>query len=287
VPLFVAGAALALPRLFRGGGAAGPPRVALVFALVLGAAWLAGVALAGDSNLGYARNWDLLAPAALVLTAAGTLLLLAAPLAVRPRRFVLAALVAVSLFHTAPWVAVNASFARSFARFKTLPLGGGRTESTVGYWYATHGELDEAEWWLERALEQNPANSRAQYLLGKVWMSTRHYAQAVAAFSAARLERPDLDVFRVALVDALFRSQRRAAALAEVDTLLVHDPRAARFWAIRGVILLGLERRDDARAALERARTLEPDVAVYRALESQAETPGAQLAMRWDELVAQ
>ena len=278
--------------LFLGGLAgarwAGRIGAGRVFVIVLGLTWLAGFAIAGDSNLGYARNWDLLAPAGLVLTAAGAFLLLELTPRAAARRRVLELATAISVFHTAPWIALNASFERSFERFKTLPLGGGRTESTVGYWYATHGDLAQAERWLIKALDANAGNSRAHYLLGQVCMMTRRYSEAVAAFSAARVQRPDLEPFRLALIDALVRSDRGTAALAEVDTLLARDPTRARDWAIRGAILMQLGRSQAARDALERAFTLAPGAGTYRDIERQIDSPGGfaiVLDRWWPQLV--
>src|SRR4029077_4104698 len=117
------------------------------FLLACSAGWLAACLVAGDSNLGYARNWDLLAPASLVLTVAGLGLLFPDARAAAAGRAALGVMLAVSLFHTAPWVAVNASLPRSIARFESLPLGLGRVESTLGYWSAREGDTKQAEIW--------------------------------------------------------------------------------------------------------------------------------------------
>ncbi len=280
-------AVLALGIRGRSGApGAGRAGIARVFVLVLGSSFAAGTWMAGDSNLGYARNWDLLAPAGLVFTVAGTFLLLEQVPRVAMRRRLLALAVAVSLFHTAPWVALNASFDRSFERFKTLELGGGRTESTVGYWYATHGDLEQAERWLIRALDANSGNSRAHYMLGQVWMMTRRYDRAIAAFSAARVQRPDLEAFRLGLIDALVMTHRDVSALKEVDELLARDSTVARTWAIRGVILLELDRTEEARAALARARQLAPDETAYADIERQIDTPGGYALVLRDHWVS-
>jgi len=280
VALFVAAAAL------RGVGRVG---IARAFVLALGVSWLAATWMAGDSNLGYARNWDLLAPAGLVFTVAGTFLMLEHVPRVAMRRRLLALAIAASLFHTVPWVALNASFDRSFERFQTLQLGGGRTESTVGFWYATHGDLEQAERWLVRALDANSSNSRAHYMLGQVWMMGGRYDRAVAAFSAARVQRPDLTVFRLGLIDALVMSDHDESALKEVEELLARDAAEPRNWAIRGVILLDLGRRDEARVSLARARELAPKESAYRDIERQIDAPGMNaIALRdhWVSLVA-
>ena len=102
------------------------------------------------------------------------------------------------------------------------------------------------------------------------------------------MQRPDLEPFRLALIDALVRSDRGTAALAEVDTLLARDPTRARDWAIRGAILMQLGRSQAARDALERAFTLAPGAGTYRDIERQIDSPGGfaiVLDRWWPQLV--
>lgn len=190
--LFLPGS-LAAARAWR------DPRVA--FALAAGAGYLAACWIAGDSNLGYARNWDLLAPSGLVF-ATGALLMLvrAAPEGLPGGALVLA--LAVSLFHTVPWVAVNACERRSLARFETLPLGLGRVESTLGYWQALNGHAAEAERWLRRAVEVAPGNVRAWGFLGKLEAERGRFAPAARAYAEAVRLRPDDPEYRLGLAEA-------------------------------------------------------------------------------------
>ncbi|MBI5711736.1 MAG: hypothetical protein HZC42_15745 [Candidatus Eisenbacteria bacterium] len=186
-------AALATARAWR------DPRVA--FALAAGAGYLAACWIAGDSNLGYARNWDLLAPSGLVFATGALLLLLrAAPGGLPGGALVLA--LAVSLFHTVPWVAVNACERRALARFETLPLGLGRVESTLGYWQALNGRPVEAERWLRQAVEVAPGNVRAWGFLGKLEAERGRFAPAARAYAEAVRLRPDVPEYRRGLAQA-------------------------------------------------------------------------------------
>src|SRR5438093_3247351 len=128
----------------------------MAFAAVAGLGYAAACAVAGDSNLGYARNWDLLAPAGVAFTAAGLGLLRPAfrPAGLWPRALLLGA--ALSVFHTAPWIALNANETRAVERFATLPLGRGRTENTIAFWYAERGDFAAAKRWVKRSLDANP-----------------------------------------------------------------------------------------------------------------------------------
>jgi tetratricopeptide (TPR) repeat protein len=167
-------------------------------------------------------------------------------------------LAAVSLFHTVPWVALNASFERSFERFKTLPLGLGRTEATVGSWYLEHGNEAEAVRWFRRSLDANPRNNLAAYQLGVIAMRHHDYEFAIQAFASALDVRPGTERYRLALADALLRSGRLEAAAAHLDTLAHEDGREPVYWEGLALARLGLGDEPGAAASLREARALAP-----------------------------
>jgi len=258
-------APLALRRLTRLRRVPAPRGLdaAALFALAAGAGELAACWIAGDSNLGYARNWDLLAPAGLVFTVTGLVLLgLGHPPSAGtrpwPRDALLGLALAASLFHTAPWIAVNAVPARALARFETLPLGLGRTESTLGYWYALEGRRDLAAPWLLRAVEAAPGNSRAWYFLGRLHGEEGRWARAEEDYRRALELRPDRDEYRFGLADAQVQGGRPGAALPALRELALARPASAGRWALYGVALLGAGEPDSARAALAHAASLAP-----------------------------
>ncbi|MBI5710874.1 MAG: tetratricopeptide repeat protein [Candidatus Eisenbacteria bacterium] len=251
----------------------------------LGAAWLTG-----DLNLGYPRDWDLFAPFAIVYTAAGLWVLLASVERATVAARLLALALAVSLFHTVPWVAVNASFTRSFARLQVLPLGLGRAEVEVGYWYMTHGDVAEAKRWMGRALEANPANNAAHYSLGLMALEERRYDDATRSLWTALRLRPDKDEYRLRLADALVRSGRPQWARPELDTLTVRTPGDARVWGALGFVRLVLGDGPGAREAPARAGARAPGEPAYRdalATLAAGDTLAAARALRegWDRIV--
>jgi tetratricopeptide (TPR) repeat protein len=258
--VFLAGAAAAMTR-----GRWRSPDVR--FALLAGAGMAGACAVAGDSNLGYARNWDLLAPAAAVLTGAGLALLRPLSRSARSWRALLLLAAAVSAFHTLPWIAVNASADRAVARFKTLPLGLGRTESTVGLWYEMQGRMDLAETWFKLSLDKDPANTRAHAALGELYLATGRPNLAVAAYSEAVRLRPDKDDYRMGLTRALVAGGHFHEAREIVEADLRARPDHATMWAVDGLLLYGDGHEDYARMALARARVLAPSDTLIERIE--------------------
>jgi tetratricopeptide (TPR) repeat protein len=243
------GPAAALLALFGAARFALSPRARTGEAWLLLAAALPPLAAAcatGDLNLGYPRDWDLFAPYAVVYTAAGIGLIAIvaadAHALVRP----LALALALSLFHTVPWVAVNASFERSFERFKHLPLGGGRTESVVGQWYFDHGDMTQARVWLRRATDANPANTAAQWLLGLLAIDEGRLDESIARFEIAVEVRPDKANYRLSLVDVLALGGQPARALPHVRVLLEREPGRGELHACEAILLVGAGDRTSA-----------------------------------------
>jgi hypothetical protein len=227
-----------------------------VFLMGVGLAAAVACWMVPDLPLGYARDWDLFAPLGAAMTVAGVgLLARLAGEGVALRR-ALALLVAASLFHTVPWVLVNASEQRALERFTFLPLGLGRTESTVAYWYARRGDHEAARYWLAKSLNENPSNTRAHELFGQIAMAEGDSRGAVLAFESATRIRPERYDYRLQLVDALARNERPGEALAHLDTLLARRPEAAELWHRRGGILQAMGRAEEAAAALRKAEGL-------------------------------
>jgi tetratricopeptide (TPR) repeat protein len=224
-----------------------------IFFAAAGASYLGVAWLAGDSNLGYARNWDLIAPAGLVFTAAGLGLFLAVAPARRALVSALACASLVSLYHTAPWIATNASVDRSLARLQTLPLGMGRTEVLVSSWYTRQGQPEEAHRWLERAVAANPQNNNAHYLLGADYFEAGDMPRAADAFATAVRLRPDKVMFRQMLIMSLFGCGRGAEATPHLEFLLKQGPGTAADWALYGEALKAAGRSEEAQSAFRRA----------------------------------
>lgn len=256
------------------------------FMLTLGSTYVVACWMAPDSNLGFARNWDLLAPAGFVFaTAALATLLDRAPTHVATQRLILA--LAISLYQTVPWIAVNCSEERSLQRFAVLPLGGGRAESTIGYWHALRGRMNEAESWLRRATVASPDNVRVRLFLGKLYQDQGRYRESLREYERAAKLRPDLAEAHLGAASAAARAGQPEAALSHMDEILSRHPDNARFWALRGVILLGLRQTEPAREALRRAMAIAPSDSAYPRALTRTYGPDAfdsLLRLHWEDM---
>jgi len=232
-----------------------------LFAAVAGLGYAGACMVAGDSNLGYARNWDLLAPAGVVFTVAGLQLLRPAFQTAAPWRSALLLAVALSVFHTLPWIALNASERRSVERFTTLPLGGGRTENTVALWYAERGDFAEAKRWLKRSLRVNPENSRALDLYGRIAFDEHEPRLALEAYLIAVTIRPDKAEYRQQLAAAVAACGGPAIGLAKIDTLMAGREDNGALWLERAMLLRACGRRAESAEAKSRAVELWPALA--------------------------
>jgi len=237
------------------------PRAAFLLAAGAGAAvacWLAA-----DLPLGYARDWDLFTPLALAMTVAGLALTAAVVRAPAARRFAAAAIVVVSILHTAPWVALNASAGRSLARFATLPIDGGRRETTIAWWYAHRGEFVEAKRWLKRAISIEPRNNRAVDLYGRVAFEQGDADGALRAYLVAFTLRPDKEDYLEQLARAVVAVGGPDSALSRVDTLLDGYSDNGGLWLERAMLLHAAGRPHEAREDRARALRLWPDLAGF------------------------
>ncbi|MFH1845002.1 MAG: tetratricopeptide repeat protein [bacterium] len=210
------------------------------FLALAGIAYLAASWLFQPLNLGYPRDWDLLAVGSLVFTTAGLGFIFLAGTGRRQLVPILLCGLLVSWFHTVPWVAVNSSFDRSFARLKTFPSQNGLTETNVGRWYLLQGDRQQAEIWLDKALAVNPANNNANFLRGQMRFEQGDYLEAANAFGQAVSSRPDKPEYRVSLIQALIAGERWLTAARECEELLTMSPMPPAAWGLYGMTLLSL-----------------------------------------------
>ncbi|MBI5169286.1 MAG: tetratricopeptide repeat protein [Candidatus Eisenbacteria bacterium] len=214
-----------------------------------------------DMPLGYARDWDVFAAVGVTLAALALAMLFALVRADRARHGLLAAACAVTLLHTLPWVAVNHSIGASAARFATLPLGLGRTESTLAWWHMQRGDHASARMWIERSLRANPGNIRAVDLYGRIALLEGQPAIAVRAYRAGIALRPERPEYRLQLAFALHAAGREPEALAVLDTLERTHPDEPALWLQRAMGRHALGDEAGARTSLERALALNPALA--------------------------
>jgi tetratricopeptide (TPR) repeat protein len=241
----------------------GRPQAGVVFLLVAGLSMAAACWTAPDLPMGYARDWDLYAPLGAALTAAAMGLTLALLPGAHARWRVTVLVLAVSLFHTAPWVALNASEIRSVRRFATLPLGGGRTENTIAFWYAERGDIAEAKRWLKRSLAADPENNRTLDLYGRIALDEHDPRLAIQAYLIAITLRPDKEEYRRQLVVALDAAGGPGVGLGILDTLLANHRDNGALWLERSMLLSASGRLEDAAESKRRALRLLPALAAF------------------------
>jgi len=234
-----------------------------LFLLAAGAGTALACWVAADLPLGYARDWDLFAPLSLAMTVAGLALTAAVVRAPASRRLAFVAIAAVSILHTAPWVALNTSPQRSLARFATLPIDGGRRETTIAWWYADRGEFAEAKRWLGRAISIEPRNNRAVDLLGRIAFEEGDRAGALRAYLVAFTLRPDKEAYLEQLARAVAAVGGPDSALVRVDGLLDGNPENGGLWLERAMLQHAAGRPKEARVDRERALRLWPDLAGF------------------------
>lgn len=211
----------------------------LLFLALCAASFLGGSLLTSEPLLGYARDWDLFAAAGLTYTLAGIAVVVAAVPDTRRLRRLLAFGVVLSLVQLAPWVWINHSVERSIERFATLPLGGGRTETTIANYYFRHDDYDRAETWFKRATEKDPRNPNANMLLGRLYGIQKRYALAAEYLRRAAVVRPDKVSIRKDYAVALLELGRCDDALPNLEWLTGQIPREFDYWHSIGTLASG------------------------------------------------
>ena len=219
-----------------------------VFLAIAAGVFLAGSWAMSDPLLGYARDWDLFAPAAITYCAAGIYYLASAtPSAASARLLAFAAV--MSLVSLVPWVWVNHSEARTLERFASLPLGFGRTEVVIGNHHLRQRDLDTALQWFQRALRVNPFNANAYWLIARVALVRGDNEDAIRAVKSALVTRPDKVEFREMMIYLLLDKERCNEVEEHVVWMARRRASDTEYWHEIGDALLNRE----CRTALEAA----------------------------------
>jgi len=187
--------------------------------------------LTGAGNLGAARNWDLFAAPSVAPALCG-ILLVTDRLGGREKRRLLLGLVAVSLFHTVPWVALNADFDRTVERIAALPLGQARGETLLGTYHLNRGELGQAERWFRLAVVRAPGNPSAESGLGLALARQGRLGAALPAMTEAVRLKPESVEMRYDLVNLLLSLERWEAAAHQLEAVVGLDSRDREAWLI-------------------------------------------------------
>ena len=246
--LFLIAAVMALPKGERRGTA--------WFALVAGAGYLVACWMIGDSNLGYARDWDLLSHSGMVFTVSGLVLLLRQRMRHASVVAAMVCAIGVSAYHTVPWIATNANEDRSLTRLSTLPLGMGRTEVVMSTWYRQRGETDKQRYWLQQAIAKHPGNVNALYLLGALDYKLGRFNEAIPTLESAVRIRPTKLEFRTLLAQSYYAVNRMEDAIPHLEVASQGDPRNVMTLMTLGEAYAVSGRSGESLATFQRAETL-------------------------------
>jgi hypothetical protein len=185
------------------------------------------------SDLGAPRDWDIFAAAAVLYTLlAGTLAQgFLTSLPDRLRRTTATLLVGVSLFHTIPWVWVNAGEEAGRVRFEQL-IDTQRGWGTFGHAYAIHELASyllnherprEAAIQCRRAAEIDP-HPRYDYAAGVAFLEAGDTRNAVEFLAKAVKKNPNLVEPYIYLGMAYLRLGRKDAAIGFFERALLLKP---------------------------------------------------------------
>ncbi len=149
-----------------------------------------------NKNIGTSRDWDLFAPLAIPLAVlVGVRLIEWFP---RSTGAIAVYIFAVLVFHTAPWIGLNASEELSKRRFKDLVDTGywsnyarGYGYSTLGIYFIRAGDRGRGIEFSERAMEADPKNPRYWYNTATIYYNAKRYDEAVELYRKVKEYDPD------------------------------------------------------------------------------------------------
>ncbi|MGB2804559.1 MAG: tetratricopeptide repeat protein [Candidatus Zixiibacteriota bacterium] len=233
------------------------------FLLVLSLSTLA-YALLIDPKLGYPRDWDLFAFAALGYTLLGLHVFLRywRETKTGDLRYVTLSLLFTSLLSTVPWIYVNAAEETSVARFEhLLKLDRDRSahgHETLAMYYNTRGEWrKELEQWKKAAV----AERSARYInnVAAVYHRQQMYDLALMELEKSLKLDPTFDRTHFSRGDVLAQMGRHEEALAEFREAIRLRPDRVQYYQNLGGHLANLGRDREAAEVLEQGLKVNPD----------------------------
>jgi tetratricopeptide (TPR) repeat protein len=185
---------------------------------------------------------------------------------------------ALGLFHTIPWIIVNASPAAAEKRALALPLAPGRNELIVADAAFAGNDLVKARAWYLASLERDASNARANVAAGVIEMKQQEYLAAITHFANAHDLKPADTHYQLLLAEALIAKHWFPEAIKNLEELTARSPDSVAFWRKLGYARNNSGKYETAMAAYERALELEPRNAEnLRNLVSALLNRGAQL----------
>ena len=133
---------------------------------------------------------------------------------------------------------------------------------SIAYWFSGHNEpalAEKARQHAQQALDRQPGLADAHLAMGYAqYTGADDYNAALGDFAAALKLRPHDPEILLASAFALRRLGRLSAAINALQEAVLRDPRSSYAFESLGETLLMSHRYDEAEAALQRARSIDP-----------------------------
>jgi tetratricopeptide (TPR) repeat protein len=221
-----------------------------------------------NREVGPYRDWNILAPYAFIGLAWIGVRLAASPMALVPTMTRMLAV--VGLMHTVPWIATNHVPVRALSHLRLVlaaptgwsPYARGYMHEELAIRARDRGDLTEARREYEAAVAANPSDARYHVGLGDMSFRLGDHGRAIEEYETALRSRPDFMPAHnnlAAVLSAKGLEPERALRHAAAAVQLAPDNYDAQL-TYSGA-LQASRRFSEARAALERARSLRPQSA--------------------------
>jgi tetratricopeptide (TPR) repeat protein len=127
---------------------------------------------------------------------------------------------------------------------------------------AYRGDLNGEFFWAKKALEREPDNLNAQFVIANSYRSLGQIEESEAAFKEILERNPDNVQARSDLADIFLSTQRLEESEEQLHEAIKLQPDDGSLYAGLGHVLTRMKREDDALVAFLTALDLEPDIPV-------------------------
>jgi tetratricopeptide (TPR) repeat protein len=173
-------------------------------------------------------------------------------------RRILTILIAISAFHTIPWILVNAIPQAAERHLQSLPLAPGRAETILGVRALENNYPDRSTEWLTIAAEKDSANHTARYYLGMLYMENDNYLKAITRLSEAHEIEPEIPLYRFELANACIEHGWFEEAVSHLEVLTAAFPDSIKYWKRLGYAFNHGGMFEEAIEIYERVFRMEP-----------------------------
>ena len=168
-------------------------------------------------------------------------------------------LIVLGIFHTLPWILVNAIPEAAEQRLLTLPLAPGRSETIIGSRAFEIEDFEKAYDSFLLAAEKDSLNAVAYYHLGELVLKEDKYMNAITYFMKATELQPHSPQYRLGLAEAFIAKRWFEEAAEQLEMLTATYPDSTIYWKRLGYARNHGGMYEGAIEAYQKALELEPD----------------------------